>query len=109
MEIWSIILPHDRPWRLDQVGPLSHVKPTSPHAVGSPARSCHGTADHPTQKPTEVIGLLVEYASSIGQLVLDPFMGSGTTLRAAKQLGRRAVGVEIDERFCEVAAKRLAQ
>jgi site-specific DNA-methyltransferase (adenine-specific) len=73
------------------------------------ARSCHGTADHPTQKPTEVIGPLVEYASSSGQLVLDPFMGSGATLCAAKQLGRRAIGVEIVEKYCEVAAKRLTQ
>ena len=49
------------------------------------ARSCHGYADHPTQKPVEVIGPLVEYASSAGQLILDPFMGSGTTLRSGEE------------------------
>ena len=72
-------------------------------------RSCHGYAEHPTQKPVGILGPLIEYSCPPGGLVLDPFMGSGSTLRAAKDLGRRAIGIEKDEKFCEVAVRRLAQ
>lgn len=65
--------------------------------------------DHPTPKPLWLFYELLRASSRPGDTVLDPFVGSGTTLRAAKDLGRRAVGVEIDERYCEVAARRLAQ
>lgn len=64
---------------------------------------------HPNEKPVDLMRKLVELCSDPGELILDPFMGSGTTLRAAKDLGRRAIGVEVEERYCEIAAKRLGQ
>lgn len=64
---------------------------------------------HPNEKPESLMGRLVQLCSEPGDTVFDPFMGSGTTLRAAKDLGRRAIGVEIEERFCEIAAERMRQ
>jgi site-specific DNA-methyltransferase (adenine-specific) len=66
-----------------------------------------GSKGHPTQKPLALMLWCFKWVS--GTTVLDPFMGSGTTLVAAKNLGRRAIGIEIEERYCEIAAKRLAQ
>lgn len=63
--------------------------------------------DHPTQKPVKLIRQLLGIYT--GALTLDPFMGSGTTLRAAKDIGRKAIGIEIEERYCEIAAERCAQ
>lgn len=64
---------------------------------------------HSSQKPIKVMKELVNDYSKENDLILEPFAGSGTTLLAAKKLGRRAIGIEINERWCEVAAKRLAQ
>lgn len=65
--------------------------------------------DHPCPKPLPWMLWAVNRASRPGETILDPFMGSGTTLRAAKDLGRRAIGIEIEERYCEIAAQRLEQ
>jgi site-specific DNA-methyltransferase (adenine-specific) len=65
--------------------------------------------DHPCPKPVELMKWIILHATEEGGVVLDPFMGSGTTLRAAKDLGRRAVGIEIEEKYCEIAAKRMSQ
>lgn len=64
---------------------------------------------HPTQKPLPVMKWAIMQAPEDCQTVIDPFMGSGTTLVAAKELGRWATGIEREEKFCEIAAKRLQQ
>lgn len=68
---------------------------------------CRG--EHPTQKPEALCGHLIRLFSNAGDTVLDPFCGSGSVLRAAKDNGRRAIGIEIDERWCKLAARRLRQ
>jgi len=71
-------------------------------------------AYHPTQKPLKLIKHCISHADKqvefpLIETILDPFMGSGTTLRAAKDLGRKAIGIEVEERYCEIAANRLRQ
>lgn len=66
-----------------------------------------GNRLHPTEKPEALMLKIIQ--ANVGAVVLDPFMGSGTTLRAAKDLGRRAIGIELEERYCEVAARRMGQ
>ena len=64
---------------------------------------------HPTQKPLRLMTWCIGFLPESAALVLDPFAGSGSTLVAAKRLGRKAIGVELDERYCEIAARRLTQ
>lgn len=77
-----------------------------------------GSKPHPSTKPVELMRELIELFTDPGDLILDPFMGSGTTLRAAKDLGRRAIGIEmsneigedgVDRRYCDIAIERLRQ
>jgi DNA modification methylase len=63
---------------------------------------------HPTTKPRELMEWCIEKVDP-ADTILDPFMGSGTTLVAAKQLGRKAIGIEIEEKYCEIAVDRLRQ
>lgn len=64
---------------------------------------------HPTQKPVALMQWALSLRWIIDGTVCDPYMGSGSTLVAAKNLGRKAVGIEIEEKYCEIAAKRLSQ
>lgn len=68
-----------------------------------------GEKAHPAQKPVAIAKKYLRVCLPVGGTVLDPYMGSGTTLRAAKDLDRSAIGIEIEERYCEIAATRLSQ
>lgn len=78
--------------------PCSYVLTEAPPAL-----------DHPCAKPFKAWRRLLSNIARPGMTVLDPFMGAGTTLRAAKDLGMSAIGIEIEERYCEIAAQRLSQ
>jgi len=64
---------------------------------------------HPCPKPIGWMKKLVIRCSFPGEIIIDPFMGSGTTLVAAKELNRKAIGIEIEEKYCEIAVRRLSQ
>lgn len=89
-------------------------------AKGNPPRPAHAIEDvlhwerpepqvHPNEKPIGAIARIARTYSPPDGLILDPFVGSGTTLVAARNLGRTAIGIEIEERYCEVAALKLSQ
>ena len=65
--------------------------------------------EHPTQKPIELMKWVMGLRWTPAGTVLDPYLGSGSTIVAAKDLGRRAIGIEIEEKYCEIAVRRLAQ
>ena len=89
-------------------------------AKGRPQPPATGIADviewqreadaiHPNQKPTEALYPLLAAFAREGATVLDPFMGCGSTLRAAKDFGLRAIGIEIEQKYCDAAVQRMAQ
>jgi len=70
---------------------------------------CSTSPDYPMQKPVAVLTALIEASTDSGELVVDTFCGTGGTLVAAKESGRRAIGIEIEEKYCRIAANRLRQ
>lgn len=91
---------------------LSQGKGSRPSSFASAHPGMHVTKEqwaHPCPKPLDWMLWLVKRGSLPGETLCDPFLGSGTTLVAAKDLGRRAIGIEISEAYCALAARRLAQ
>lgn len=101
VEAWYLI----GPWPAGLNGRTSVIATSASLQGGS--RGLAARYDHPHAKPIDVMEQLID-ACPPG-VIADPFAGSGSTLVAARNLGRRAIGVELEERYCEVAARRLAQ
>lgn len=100
-----------RPPHWGEIGAHSYVSEDGgPRLMRSviEVRSEHGRAVHPTQKPLGILRPLITYSVPPGGVVLDPFAGSGSTLIAAREVGRRAVGIEMDAGYCAAAVERLA-
>lgn len=92
---WNQGVSYSNVWDIDQYGTFGQAR--------------LGVDGHPCAFPSELPKRCIKACTDEGDLVLDPFLGSGTTLVAAKDLGRRAIGIEIKEKYAEIAAKRLSQ
>jgi DNA modification methylase len=96
---------------------MAWTKGTAAHKVFRMSRidayvnkACGLKKEHPTQKPLALMVWCIEQMGlCTGSMVFDPFMGAGTSLLAARKTGHKAIGVELEERYCEIAAKRMAQ
>ena len=100
---------HTRP-QYDLIYLVHKGEPAPPEQPESDVWHCPKVENlmHSCEKPLALIKRCIVYYDT-AQVVLDPFMGSGTTLRAAKDLGRKAIGIEIEEKYCEIAVDRLRQ
>ncbi len=93
----------------DTTLPVGTAKFSKPTDDGIEFEAYNGdTPLHPCQKPLDLMTWVLRYIDP-SLVVIDPFAGSGTTLRAAKNLGRKAVGIEREERYCEIIAQRMQQ
>lgn len=98
-----------RTWELIQIDRNGRLQGgRDPSVLRYPVRQ-NQFCDHPTQKPVDLLVYLIEKLTDVGETVLDPFAGSGTTGVACVQTGRRFVGIEINKHYCAVAARRLAE
>lgn len=96
-------------WTQDDAGDFRMTSPSNVWTdITVPFWSMPENTEHPTQKPEKLFAKLILASSNPGDLVFDPFLGSGTAAVVAKKLGRRFLGVEISERYCALAIKRLA-
>lgn len=103
-EICVYAYPQGRTWTRRADPPKTNVITCDSYRHGQP-----GKVAHPAQKPFATIRPLIEASTRVGDIILDPFAGSGTTLVAAKQMGRRAIGIEIEKRYCDIIVDRLRQ
>lgn len=97
-----------KPKDWDEAGKFRDTHPSNLWTdITVPFWSMPENTDHPTQKPEKLLAKIVLASTNPGDLILDPFAGSGTTAAVAKKLGRRFVAIESDEDYCLLAAKRL--
>lgn len=110
MLVWQVktISARSQPWTWNAAGYRPNVY-DGPVLAGYTVVNGAEPRVHPTQKPLWLMRSLLAVHSQPGALVLDPYMGSGTTLHAAKSMGRRSIGVDLDEKWCEAAARRCSQ
>ncbi len=86
------------------------AKPLNRHDLGNVLYGKRvSSGEHPTEKPTSLIKQVIDIATAVNDIILDPSVGGGSTLVACKDLNRHCIGIEIEEKYCEIAAKRCSQ